>query len=338
MPLSAVNLPPVKAVAVGQKTAADKELPHSGKTVVLVGASNLKRVGAELEKELASQGAKLVTFCEGVEHRALFRMFEPQHLDFLQKCGEKDLLVLHFFGNSMLKIDSHFPETLPPLEPTLPPRRIRHVVKPRILTDNDMDSLLSDTKEILVWAVENFPGRILLAGPLPRYITPCCAENDHIIKDAYNQPVDMVKYTNAMSSHLKNSLDLPPRVEFVDYRQTIAGAPDVNLCPDKVHLSSVHQKKVVSFISNTLSKKPPPPSKKSFYEQTFSDALLRFHVFSKKVNIQVKQELADDDSYPTIDDAIKLVSPPPLKLSPQSKNILSKDTVLITSREFLISY
>ena len=223
----------------------------------------------------------MTSFCKGVDHRALFGMFEPQHLEFIKKSSENDIMVLHFFGNSMLTIDSHFPETLPPLEPSMPPRHIRHVVNPKILSDCAMDTLLADSQEVINWAVDNFKGKILLAGPLPRYITPCCAENSHVIKDAYNQQVDMVKYTNAMSTHLKNSLTIPPRVEFIDYRQTISGEPDQTLCPDKVHISQVHQKKIVSFIVNSLSKPVAPPPVKHHYESTFSDALLKFHVFSK---------------------------------------------------------
>ena len=310
MPLAAVNIPPAKSVAIGMKTAADKVLPHSGKQVVLIGGSNLKRICAELEKELAPLGAKMVNFCKGVDHRTLFNLFEPQHIEYLNKCVETDVMVLHFYGNSMLNISSHYPETLPPLEPTLPPRHIRHVVNPKILSDVEMDTLLSDSQEIISWAIKNFKGKILLAGPLPRYITPCCAENSHMIKDAYNQPVDMVKYSNAMSQHIKNSLDLPPRVEFVDYRHTIkAGDADKNLCPDKVHLSPSHQKKIVSFIVNSLSKPVSPSPPKPHYTSTFSDALLKFHVFSKKVTtVTVKQEILDDDP-PTIDDAINLVCP-----------------------------
>ena len=329
MPLAAVNIPPAKSVAMGMKTTADKVLPHAGKQVVLIGGSNLKRIGAELEKELAPLGAQMISFCKGVDHRALFGMFEPQHIEYLKNCGETDVMVLHFFGNSMLTIDSHYPETLPPLEPTLPPRHIRHVVNPRILSDVAMDTLLSDAQEVITWAVDNFKGKILLAGPMPRYITPCCAENTHVIKDAYNQPVDMVKYTNAMSQHLKNSLDIPNRVEFVDYRHTIkAGDCDKNMCPDRVHVSPNHQKKIVSFIVNSLAKPICPPPQKPHYTATFSDALMKFHVFSKKVvtPTTVKQEL-DEEAPLTIDDAINLACPP-TPAPPSDQTVLTVQTYL----------
>ena len=256
-------------------------------------------------------GVSVVSFCQGVGHRALFNLFEPQHEELLQSCSKNDTMILHFFGNSMIKSESHYPETLPPLEPTLPPRRIRHVVHPKILSDSEMETLLNDTREILEWATKNFPGKILLCGPMPRYITPCCAENAHIIKDAYNQPVNMKNYTNAMSTHLKNSLSLPPRVEFLDYRQTISGEADNSFCPDKVHVSVSHQKKIVDFFVNTLSKKSSTntatPTHTLDYQLTFSQALLKHHVFAKKIDIApVKQEV--DDLPPNIDDAISLAT------------------------------
>ena len=120
----------------------------------------------------------------------------------------------------------------------------------------------------------------------------------------------MIQYTHALTTHVKNSLQLPDRIEFVDYRQTISGTADNSLCTDKVHISHESQKKVVNFILNTLSKKIAPPSKKSHYALTFSEALLKYHVFSKKIEVDsVKEEIPDYDQMPPIDDAISLAHP-----------------------------
>ena len=113
-----------------------------------------------------------------------------------------------------------------------------------------------------------------------------------------------------MSVHIKNSLPLPPRVEFVDYRQTISGEANISFCPGKVHVSVSQQKKLVELFVNSLSKKPASPTLKADYQMSFSQALLKHHDFATKIDITpVKSEI--DELPPNIDDAINLAANDP---------------------------
>ena len=116
----------------------------------------------------------------------------------------------------------------------------------------------------------------------PRYLVPCCVEKMHTIRDAYNQAVDMEKYTNVFNQFIKEWMSLPKNCEFYDYRAVLSGPLSKEDYTDRVHFTHPVKERFANFIISCLFKKPtsavvrPPPS------QTFHKSLLAAKIYVTK--------------------------------------------------------
>ena len=303
MPMAAVRIPSATSVAAGMLSDADRQLPHKGRTIFLIGGSNLGRVGKKLAQEAALLGVEVVSFCVPADHRVIFQSLSADQCSRLKNASEKDIIILDIFGNSILSLDGHYKEPLPENQ------SVRHSVNPRVLSNDLMNLLLADTHDILVWTSQNFPGRVQVCGPAPRYIKSCCAIQSHVCVDAYNQKLDMVAYTGVINTYLRDHVSLPNNTEFADYRNYLAGTFDADSLVDCVHFSSDVCAKYISFIIATLSKKPTPESIRPPPQKNFHDTLVEAKVYVYKGNFTPSQSEVEDDSPPSIDDAINHITP-----------------------------
>ena len=306
MPLAAVRIPSATSVAAGMLSDADRQLPHKGRTIFLIGSSNLGRICKNLSQEAALLGVEVVPFIVPADHRTIFQSLTAEQCAMLKNASVNDVVILDIFGNSTLTLDRHYKEPLPENQ------SVRHSVNPRVLSNDLMSLMIHDTHDILSWISQNFSGRVQVCGPAPRYINSCCANQSHICVDAFNQKLDMVAYTGVINTYLRDHVSLPANTEFVDYRSYLAGTFDADSLVDCVHYSSDVCAKFVSFVLSTLSKKPvqaqnrPPPQK------NFHDTLFEAKVYVYKGSFAPSQSEVEDDSPPSIDDVIKHVAPHPL--------------------------
>ena len=259
MPMSSVKVPSTEAVTRGLLTTSEKDLPHKGRSIFLIGSSNLKSTTGLVEKEASALGVHVFSFARGVDHQTLFKELTEEQGAAIRSATERDVLILDFFGNSMIYQISHYGEPLPMKQ------YVRHVEKPAMLSDQQMNCLCNDTIEILDWVSKNFRGKVILCGPPPRYLVPCCVEKSHTLRDAYNQAVDMEKYTNVFNNYVKEWMSLPKNCEFYDYRAILSGPLTKDDFTDRVHFTTPIKEKFASFIVSCLHKKPtsavtrPPP-------------------------------------------------------------------------------
>ena len=161
VPMASVKVPSAEAVTRGLLATSEKDLPHKGRQIFLLGNSNLKATSGLVVKEAAALGVRVHNFARGVDHQTLFKELTEAQGAAIRGASESDVLILDFFGNSMIHQVSHYGEPLPLKQ------FVRHVKKPAMLSDNQLICLCNDTLEILNWASKNFRGKIILCGPPP---------------------------------------------------------------------------------------------------------------------------------------------------------------------------
>ena len=206
----------------------------------------------------------------------------------------------------MITQSRHYGEPLPMQQ------YVRHVENPKMLSNDQLNSLMSDTLKILDWASKNFRGKVILCGPCPRYLSSCCAEKKHTIIDVFNQKVNMEDYTNTLNRYIKDHLCMPANCEFFDYRPCLAGPLKKEDFSDRVHYSTAVRQKFSSFIISCLKKKPTPPVVRPTPAVSFHDALYLAKVYAFKGDfVSSPFDTEEEMNPPTIDDAINQVCPPP---------------------------
>ena len=305
MPMASIKVPSSEAVVRGLLTTAERDLPNKGRSIFLVGNSNLKATGVIVEREAAALGVKVFNFSRGVDHQTLFTELSTEQNKAIRSAAQNDLLILDFFGNSMITQTRHYGEPLPLKQ------YVRHVENPCMLSNNQLDCLLNDTLKILDWASKNFRGKVILCGPCPRYLSSCCAEKSHTIIDVFNQKVNMESYTNTLNRYIKDHLCLPENCEFFDYRACLSGPLSEDDFSDRVHYKDHVRQKFASFIVSCLKKKQTPPVVRPAPAITFHDALYLSKVYAFKGDFNASAlDTAEEMSPPTIDDAIGHVCPP----------------------------
>ena len=118
-----------------------------------------------------------------------------------------------------------------------------HIKNPALLSGEEFNLLVADTMHVVNAVKKRFNGSILVLGPIPRHLLDCCDDDSHKIKDEIGVEVDMIKYTDTISSQFKRALPLPADTFYVDYQQ-IFSTFDSKSLEDGVHLEEGQSKKL----------------------------------------------------------------------------------------------
>ena len=101
-----------------------------------------------------------------------------------------------------------------------------------------------------------FSGKIVILGPTPRHLVECCGQAKHKILDIEGEPVDMAKYTDAVTDYFSKVLALPENVEFVGYQEQFGGNFVDDMLTDGVHLHPDAKDTLSGFLMTLLSREP----------------------------------------------------------------------------------
>ena len=153
----------------------------------------------------------------------------------------------------------------------------------KIPTGEEFNLLVADSMHVINAVRKRFQGTIILLGPMPRHMEECCDDQSHKIKDHIGIEVDMVKYVNAFSCHLKNSLNLPHDCYYVDYRQIFGDSFSHESLDDGVHLESKHNDKLAHALLKGYDVLLPAPKDGGDKDCSFSEAMLAADIITPDV-------------------------------------------------------
>ena len=236
--------PAISALDGGFRGVGGGVINRDRPTTYLFGTSILREV-APIASELCDKnGVNIVQACAG---GSVSKAFERHPIPSVKVKG--DTLVLHCLGNpslSMVRFDKCEEEKY-------------HPVKPVLLDDNGVDNVISYLMDTLEWVRREFKGRLIVVGPMPRYLAECCSNPDHHF---VNHPVfeTTLEYFNmlnafiAQNHNLRSSFDF----EFASYGDIFSEPFNASFLKDNVHLNTSCNQEYAVFISNLDSWKQKP--------------------------------------------------------------------------------
>ena len=156
---------------------------------------------------------------------------------------------------------------------------------------------MADVTHVLKEVRAKFKGAIYLLGPLPRFFKNCCDIPSHHIKDDLHETVDMVKYTEAFTTTLMDSVCIPSRAEIVSFKEIFGAAVSPDLVRDNIHLSDPAKLKFAKFIVRLLLRTPNPiPKKPSNNRLSFSARLSKNDISISPTIVGFEEEEESMDS------------------------------------------
>ena len=268
---------------------------YLGRKCILIGNSILRNVEAKLISICAESGVETVNLCKGGD---FFENFKKLDLSFLKDFSKDDLIILHASGNSLLIKEHH----------QLADGKY-HLLRPQLLTDELAALHIVHLSQILVKLTGLFGGKIILLGPFPRHIEPCCNTHEHAIVDAAGNPVNMVDYTLALSKFIARSPGLShDSVHYIEYPAIFGDNFMESYLVDGVHLNTGANEMLAQFLFSLLTKlnKPTSHFKKNLQVQ-LSSLLYKKNIITNDTTDIMNNEEEADNMDGNIDTAIKLI-------------------------------
>ena len=223
---------------VGEKHAADPASSDKP-TLYLYGNSTLREAGKFIDENELCKTHDLVMNCKGGD---VMTILEEHPVPPLRH--ESDIVVLHFIGNLSLKYDKYGK-----------PDEKWHYALPRILDDAAVNALIDQVIQTVTTVRKSFKGTIKVLGPLPRLLSECCDDPDHLLAPPYpfnaspHNPV--VAYYAALNQFLVCHPKLAAvTAEIIPYQMIWLKHPDFDekSLRDNIHLTEGANKIFADFI------------------------------------------------------------------------------------------
>ena len=228
-----------------------------------------------------------------------FDNFKKIDLSFLKETSSDDLIILHASGNSKLVKDHH----------QLADGKY-HLLRPQLLTDENAALHIVHLSQILVKLTDIFLGKIIMLGPFPRHLEPCCNIPEHAIVDVNGNSVNMTDYTLAFSKFIARSPGLShDRIHYLEYPAIFGDNLTADHLVNGVHLKDEASETFATFIFGLLTKlnKPTSQYKKNLQVQ-LSSLLAKKNILTSDSTITINNEDEADNMDGGIDTAIKLAN------------------------------
>ena len=232
-------------------------------TIHLFGTSILREVGPVLQELTEKRAVNVVSSCAGGSITKAFEQFpvpSDSHKD--------DTLVLHCLGNPSISLSKY-----DKVEDSY------HPVNPAMLNDDGVENVMDFLKDTLKWIRRNYSGRIVVVGPMPRYLEKCCDLNSHQFP---NHPIfsSTLEYYHMLNLFISKSHELRSAYDFdfCAFHDIFSEPFGPHFLRDSVHLFEDRTGEYAGFLSNIVDWKPrkvkPLVAANSFLtwsEMTFSN-------------------------------------------------------------------
>ena len=132
-------------------------------------------------------------------------------------------------------------------------------MNPLLLDDHGVDNIISYLCDTLEWVRRDFKGRVIVVGPMPRYLAQCCDNPDHHFPD---HPVfqTTLEYYNMLNAFLAQNHQLRSAhdFEFCCYADIFSEPFNESFLSDNVHLTTSCNQEYAAFLSNIFDWKQKP--------------------------------------------------------------------------------
>ena len=219
---------------------------HLGKTIFILGASNMEQLTQHLLELSESTGVKVVPLCEGGDFLKFF-LEHPNLLEVLKIGKPDDLLFFNPIGNLMISYQEKEKK-----------RGGWHLKNPKIMSDQRFNQVMVDVNHAVSVIHQVFRGTSFLMGPYPRMLRDCCMEEAHWLRDYEGHRIDMLLLTDIITDHMHRAAALPDNFGFVSYKEVFGKHKfNVSMLSDNVHLENPAQRIVANFMLQWFDKNSP---------------------------------------------------------------------------------
>ena len=162
--------------------------------------------------------------------------------------SDKDILVLSFLGNLMLKKQKFFSNF-----------GKMHLVRPEYLDSFEVSELIDDICRLIGAMTQQFSGRIFLLTPFPRHISKCCHTASHKMPASTRFP-EIEKYIKIFSLYVARhpKLRIFNKLEVICHWEVFGANFQESWLKDGVHLSKSGNNVFTTFLAHLMSRKPRP--------------------------------------------------------------------------------
>ena len=238
-------------------------------TLFLFGTSILRDAGPALADLTEKRDMNVISSCAGGSMTKVFEQYPipiAKHKD--------DTLILHCLGNpsvSLLKFDK--------VNDTYHPH------KPNLLNDSGVENVVQFLSDTLTWVTKSFKGRVIVVGPMPRYLDSCCENPDHQFPD-HTLFTSTMEYYLLLNTFLAKHPDLRSKFEFdfCTYNDIFSEPFDSSFLCDSVHLVKDRSDEYAGFLCNIIDWKPKSSKNLSVSTSflTWSESVIdQFHRVNK---------------------------------------------------------
>jgi len=204
-----------------------------------MGTSILSQVAEPLVKATQNSGINVINCTKGGDFLVNFKK-----MDIPKSNNENDTMILHFLGNNIFnKKKFNF------LNDSF------HLESPSYLNDQNLDSLISSTLDIISKIKVHFKGKIKLIAAFPRHLTTCCSIPSHSLKPSllFPSPMHYILYVDQfLSFHPRLRVE---KVEYISFTSILGPIFPNSLIIDQVHLSPAAVNKYTHFLSQIQGRK-----------------------------------------------------------------------------------
>ncbi len=229
LPSSPLTIPSSDALRGGFSGSTP---PITKTKLILLGTSILKNCVDKVTDSATNSGFDVIDLCKGGD---FFKNIKGIKLP--TSSNPNDTLVLLFLGNHIFSKTNHFKKG-----------GVYHLENPKFLTDQQINSLIVETCNLISEIQLNFKGKIKLFGPLPRFSRNCCSTPHHLITPPFpfDSTGEYILFINKfMAFHPLLRID---KVEFIPPSAIFGRALPVPFSNDLVHPTAAATNTLSSYL------------------------------------------------------------------------------------------
>ena len=260
---------------------------HEGRTIFILGASNMEKLAKFLLDLSETTGIKVVSLCEGGDFLKYF-LDHPDILEVLKIGKPTDILFINPIGNNIIAYKDKEKKS-----------GAWHLKHPKIISDQKFNELMVDMNHAIAAVHGVFSGTSILMGPYPRMLRDCCMEETHWLRDDDNSRIDMLLLNDVVTDQMHRAASLPDNFGFVSSKEVFGRHKfNVSLLSDNVYLTDPAQIIVANFMVDWLDKSEPIVGKVAEGENlpSLSEALRAVKIHVETAGMEMEDDVFEQPS------------------------------------------
>ena len=229
--------PSPQALEKGYEWDEEGSFNPSQPSIHLFGSSILRDTSVQLQSLCEKKAVNITSSCLGGKFEKVLDAFPIP-----EQCHKDDVIVLHSVGNMSLHLKDYKKEG-----------QNFHPVQPRFLNDTEVEALINSLISHLNVIRKSYKGRVVVVGPLPRYLNACCDDEEHQFVEG---PIfsDILQYYILLNRFIAIHMKLRAHdFDFCTYHEVFADPFGPNNLKDGVHLIEAAKQEFGAFLAEIES-------------------------------------------------------------------------------------